>query len=80
FAEQKAAAGRKWHRGCLRCDGCSTTLESGKLEEGPVERSTRLERGEANIWCRVCYAKYFGPKGLGVGLSLPESETGMRRI
>ncbi|KAJ9478069.1 hypothetical protein PHBOTO_001654 [Pseudozyma hubeiensis] len=74
FAEQKAAAGRKWHRACLRCDGCGTTLESGKLEEGPVgAASGKVGEGGANVWCRICYAKYFGPKGLGVGLSLPET-------
>ncbi|SNX83031.1 uncharacterized protein MEPE_01737 [Melanopsichium pennsylvanicum] len=74
FAEQKAAAGRKWHRACLRCDGCNTTLESGKLEEGPVNGSEgKAPKGGANVWCRICYAKYFGPKGLGVGLSLPDT-------
>jgi hypothetical protein len=70
FAEQKQAAGRKWHRGCLRCDGCSTTLESGKLEEGPP---SAMYENQTNIWCRTCYAKRFGPKGIGVaGMSLPE--------
>lgn len=73
FAEQKAAAGRKWHRACLRCDGCNTTLESGKLEEGPAEKNPAAPQGGANIWCRICYAKYFGPKNLAVGLSLPET-------
>lgn len=76
FAEQKAAAGRKWHRACLRCDGCSTTLESGKLEEGPVGGGgvgSGAPKGGANVWCRICYAKYFGPKNLAVGLSLPET-------
>ncbi|ETS63054.1 hypothetical protein PaG_02829 [Moesziomyces aphidis] len=73
FAEQKAAAGRKWHRACLRCDGCNTTLESGKLEEGPAEKNPAAPQGGANVWCRICYAKYFGPKNLAVGLSLPET-------
>lgn len=75
FAEQKAAAGRKWHRACLRCDGCNTTLESGKLEEGPIGggRGTGAPEGGANVWCRTCYAKWFGPKNLAVGLSLPET-------
>ncbi|SPO22034.1 uncharacterized protein UTRI_02029_B [Ustilago trichophora] len=73
FAEQKAAAGRKWHRACLRCDGCNSTLESGKLEEGPAEKNPAAPQGGANVWCRICYAKYFGPKNLAVGLSLPET-------
>ncbi|UZJ53022.1 hypothetical protein CBS101457_002342 [Exobasidium rhododendri] len=70
FAEQKQAAGRKWHRGCLRCDGCSTTLESGRMEEGPPSATYE---NQTNIWCRTCYAKRFGPKGIGnAGMSLPE--------
>ncbi|KAL9932440.1 hypothetical protein V8E36_008557 [Tilletia maclaganii] len=82
FAEQKQGAGRKWHRACLRCDGCSTILESGRLEEGPAdgaELAARLNPAGglgANIWCRNCYAKHFGPKGIGVGMSVPE---GLRR-
>lgn len=71
FAEQKQAASRKWHRACLRCDGCSTTLESGKLEEGPLSATYEFP---TNVWCRTCYAKRFGPKGIGVaGMSLPEN-------
>jgi hypothetical protein len=62
FAEQKQAAGRKWHRGCLRCDGCSTALESGKLEEGPLSEAYA---NQTNIWCSTCYKKRFGPKGIG---------------
>ncbi|PWN34005.1 uncharacterized protein FA14DRAFT_123411 [Meira miltonrushii] len=71
FAEQKQAASRKWHRACLRCDGCSTTLESGKLEEGPLSATYEFP---TNVWCRTCYAKRFGPKGIGnAGMSLPEN-------
>ncbi|PWN99636.1 hypothetical protein FA09DRAFT_316053 [Tilletiopsis washingtonensis] len=72
FAEQLQAAGRAWHRFCLRCDGCSTTLEPGKLEEGPVEQ---VQKAACNVWCRTCYAKRFGPRGIGVGgISLPEHQ------
>ncbi|PWN87074.1 cysteine and glycine-rich protein 2 [Acaromyces ingoldii] len=74
FAEQKQAANRKWHRGCLRCDGCSSTLDSGRLEEGPAEAANGADV-QCNIWCRTCYAKRFGPKGIGVaGMSLPEMQ------
>ncbi len=59
FAEQIQASGRKWHRACLKCDGCGTSLDPGKLEEGPVDKV----KSGCNTWCRVCYAKFFGPKG-----------------
>ncbi|PWN43111.1 hypothetical protein IE81DRAFT_322831 [Ceraceosorus guamensis] len=82
FAEQLTAAGRLWHRACLRCDGCRTTLEPSKLEEGPIgaeEHAAEGERG-CNVWCRTCYKKLFGPKGIGVaGMSLPEAQISPRR-
>lgn len=49
-----------WHRFCLKCDGCSTTLEPGRVVEGPL--SGPGVQG-CNVWCKVCYAKRFGPKG-----------------
>lgn len=54
FAEQKQAAGRKWHRGCLRCDGCHASLDPNKVEEGPTGL---VDLGYANTWCRACYSK-----------------------
>lgn len=54
FAEQRQAAGHKWHRACLRCDGCHTSLDPGKVQDGPAELS---EQGWPNTWCRMCYAK-----------------------
>ena len=54
FAEQRQAAGHKWHRACLRCDGCHASLDPGKVQDGPAELS---EQGWPNTWCRMCYAK-----------------------
>ncbi|SHO76216.1 Uncharacterized protein MSYG_0553 [Malassezia sympodialis ATCC 42132] len=69
FAEQKQAAGRKWHRACLRCDGCRATLDTNRVEEGPADQTTE---DHPNIWCHMCYSKNFGPKGIGVaGMSYP---------
>ncbi|KZO97631.1 LIM-domain-containing protein [Calocera viscosa TUFC12733] len=57
FAEQVVAAGKKWHKTCLRCANCSTQLESGKLTER-----------DGTPYCRSCYAKNFGPSGVGYAL------------
>lgn len=82
-AEQVIAASgnRVWHRPCLRCDVCSRTLQKGQLEEGPTTLAAAgtpappladNNAGHAcNIYCRVCYKKYFGPRGIGVGMSFP---------
>lgn len=54
FAEQKLAVGRKWHRACLRCEGCRTTLDTNRVEEGPMDL---WEQGCINTWCHMCYSK-----------------------
>ncbi|WFD29559.1 hypothetical protein MSPP1_000568 [Malassezia sp. CBS 17886] len=76
FAEQRVAAGRRWHRACLRCDGCHASLDPNKVDEGPADALT-ASAGRApptNTWCRPCYAKRFGPKGIGVaGVSYPRA-------
>ncbi|EDP44503.1 hypothetical protein MGL_0985 [Malassezia globosa CBS 7966] len=69
FAEQKHAANRKWHRACLRCEGCRASLEPNRVEEGPADL---WDQGWVNTWCHMCYSKKFGPKGIGVaGMSYP---------
>ncbi|EJU00205.1 LIM-domain-containing protein [Dacryopinax primogenitus] len=57
FAEQVVAAGKKWHKSCLRCESCSTQLDSTKLTER-----------DGTPFCRACYAKNFGPSGVGYAL------------
>lgn len=46
FAEQVKAIGKTYHRGCLKCSECSTTLDSTKLTERDGEP-----------YCRQCYSK-----------------------
>ncbi|AXA51329.1 cysteine and glycine-rich protein [Malassezia restricta] len=69
FAEQRLAVGRKWHRACLRCEGCRATLDTNRVEEGPMDL---WDQGCINTWCHMCYSKKFGPRGIGVaGMSYP---------
>ena len=78
FAEQRQACGRKWHRACLRCDGCRATLDPGKVQDGPADA---MDADAPSTWCRNCYARVctlvlltqrFGPRGIGVaGTSYP---------
>ncbi|SCV73129.1 BQ2448_7054 [Microbotryum intermedium] len=62
-AEQALAVGSKWHKRCLRCAGCSTSLALGQLNE---------KDGEP--WCRNCYAKKFGHLAQGVSEHSPDSD------
>ena len=56
FAERVVGLnGTEWHKGCLRCESCEKTL-------GSVAEITD-HKGEP--YCKVCYAKNFGPKGHG---------------
>lgn len=46
FAEQVRAIGKTYHRSCLRCTECNTTLDSSRLTEN-----------EGNPYCKNCYGK-----------------------
>lgn len=46
FAEQVKAAGKTFHKGCLRCAECNTSLDS-----------TRLTEKDGRPLCRRCYGK-----------------------
>ncbi|XP_031640038.1 muscle LIM protein Mlp84B-like isoform X2 [Contarinia nasturtii] len=56
-AEQMLARGRGFHKECFKCGECSKRLDSVNCCEGP----------DKDIYCKVCYAKRFGPKGYGYG-------------
>ncbi|QRV85371.1 cysteine and glycine-rich protein 3 [Ceratobasidium sp. AG-Ba] len=49
--------GRKYHKLCLKCVQCNTSLDSGKLTEKDGEPM-----------CRNCYSKTHGPQGSGYAL------------
>ncbi|GAA5930599.1 uncharacterized protein JCM15063_002409 [Sporobolomyces koalae] len=54
FAEQVIAVGSKWHKRCLRCTSCSTTLNSHLLEKDRLP------------YCKKCYQEKFGTGSLGI--------------
>ncbi|OWK17354.1 CSRP3 [Cervus elaphus hippelaphus] len=54
--QQKAPALRPWHKTCFRCAICGKSLES-----------TNVTDKDGELYCKVCYAKNFGPTGIGFG-------------
>lgn len=57
FAEQVKAIGKTWHKGCLRCSECGTSLDSSRLTEK-----------DGDPLCHRCYNKLHGPAGSGYAL------------
>ncbi|XP_053208824.1 cysteine and glycine-rich protein 1-like [Panonychus citri] len=59
FNEERMAIGKSFHKTCFVCanKGCGRRLDSGNLTEH-----------NADVYCRSCYGKLFGPKGYGYGL------------
>ncbi|XP_019912116.1 cysteine and glycine-rich protein 3 isoform X1 [Esox lucius] len=55
-AEKIMGAGKPWHKTCFRCLLCGKSLES-----------TTVTDKDGELYCKVCYAKNFGPKGRGLG-------------
>merc|ERR1719244_2480542 len=55
-AEKIMGAGKPWHKTCFRCALCGKSLES-----------TTVTDKDGELYCKVCYAKNFGPKGFGLG-------------
>ncbi|XP_042346776.1 cysteine and glycine-rich protein 3 [Plectropomus leopardus] len=55
-AEKVMGAGKPWHKTCFRCVLCGKSLES-----------TTVTDKDGELYCKVCYAKNFGPKGFGLG-------------
>jgi len=56
-AEQMLARGTVWHKGCFNCSECHRVLDSVLACDGP----------DRDVYCKLCYAKKYGPKGYGFG-------------
>lgn len=55
-AEKVVGAGKSWHKGCFNCSSCQKKLDS-----------TTMCDKDGQIYCKGCYGKEFGPKGVGFG-------------
>ncbi|TRY73020.1 hypothetical protein TCAL_06700 [Tigriopus californicus] len=55
-AEEKVAGGYKWHKVCFKCSMCNKMLDS-----------TSCSEHEKELFCRMCYGRRYGPKGVGFG-------------
>ncbi|XP_002735919.1 cysteine and glycine-rich protein 1-like [Saccoglossus kowalevskii] len=56
MAEKIIGAGESWHKVCFTCAICGKSLDS----------TTCTDR-EGEVFCKACYGKEFGPKGVGFG-------------
>ncbi|WVR04265.1 hypothetical protein IAU60_001265 [Kwoniella sp. DSM 27419] len=52
-AEQVYSIGSKWHKACLRCTTCRTTLDPSRVSDK-----------DGAPYCKNCYAKEHGPGGI----------------
>lgn len=57
-AEMMVSKGRTWHKRCFTCTVCNRSLDSMNLNDSP----------DGGIYCRPCYNKNFGIRGLGFGM------------
>ncbi|KDR74196.1 hypothetical protein GALMADRAFT_157929 [Galerina marginata CBS 339.88] len=57
FAEQVKAVGKTFHKNCLRCVECNSSLDSNRLRDHDGEPV-----------CVRCYSKLHGPQGSGYAL------------
>ncbi|XP_075234397.1 muscle LIM protein Mlp84B-like isoform X2 [Lycorma delicatula] len=55
-AEERVAGGLKWHKMCFKCGLCNKLLDS-----------TNCSEHDGELYCKVCHARKFGPKGYGFG-------------
>lgn len=57
-AEKMLSKGKLWHKRCFSCSDCHKSLDSTNLCDAP----------DAEIYCRPCYGRLWGPKGVGFGM------------
>ncbi|XP_066257340.1 muscle LIM protein Mlp84B-like isoform X5 [Euwallacea similis] len=55
-AEERVAGGYKFHKSCFKCGLCGKFLDS-----------TNVTEHEAELYCKNCHARKYGPKGYGFG-------------
>ncbi|XP_070504932.1 muscle LIM protein Mlp84B-like [Chironomus tepperi] len=55
-AEERVAGGHKFHKGCFKCGMCGKFLDS-----------TNCAEHEAELYCKNCHGRKYGPKGYGFG-------------
>ncbi|RWS05323.1 muscle LIM protein 1-like protein [Dinothrombium tinctorium] len=55
-AEEMLAAGQKYHKGCFKCGLCHKRLDSTNATEHGTD-----------LFCKQCYGRKFGPRGVGFG-------------
>ncbi|XP_026520428.1 cysteine and glycine-rich protein 3 [Notechis scutatus] len=55
-AEEIQCNGRSFHKTCFLCMGCRKALDS-----------TTVAAHESEIYCKTCYGRKYGPKGVGFG-------------
>jgi cysteine/glycine-rich protein len=54
--ELVSAAGRSWHKTCLRCKECNKTMKTNELTDS-----------KDGIYCKNCYSRVHGPHGFRAG-------------
>ncbi|XP_023345864.1 cysteine and glycine-rich protein 1 [Eurytemora carolleeae] len=64
IAELMRGAGKAWHKSCFTCQLCNKRVDSSML----------CER-EGEIYCKSCYGRNFGPKGVGFGIGAGTLQT-----
>ena len=48
---------QSYHKPCFNCKACHRILDSTLACDGP----------DKDVYCKLCYAKKYGPKGYGFG-------------
>ncbi|EJW77460.1 mlp/crp family protein 1 [Wuchereria bancrofti] len=56
-AEEMNAGGYKWHKFCFKCAMCNKLLDS-----------TNCCEHQAELYCKQCHSRKYGPKGIGFGI------------
>uniref|UniRef100_A0A0R3RHW1 LIM zinc-binding domain-containing protein n=1 Tax=Elaeophora elaphi TaxID=1147741 RepID=A0A0R3RHW1_9BILA len=56
-AEEMNAGGYKWHKFCFKCAMCNKLLDS-----------TNCCEHQAELYCKQCHGRKYGPKGVGFGI------------